>query len=364
MSPVGAGSQRIALRRICLMSALVASLAALPPGTAAAAGTEPDSGFSLLLRMQPELVHVSGSAAEARDGEGWYLTDGWSGGNRNSQNWGALFIDGHQRIAEGVTVVARLGFNVNMEGFADGRARQREVQAGIRGPLGQLLVGRLETPYKVSSLGWDPLNATFMQARANSGRSGGPFGHGSYVDRAIEYSQTWNGIGVRVFMALDDNSASDNAGGTSGRNAWSTSLSVPVGPVQLMFAHIDASRLDGGPDRRTGTKLGARYAGDDWRIGGHYEVRGRGLEHGDFLFVNAERGFGPWRLMASYGRFENDAVAGNDGRYNALGARYVVSRNFSVHGGVRRTRRDLTGTENVVGLGFRILLETGNLLAR
>ncbi len=330
---------------------------------AGSAAAESESSFSVLLRLQPELVHVSGSAAEARDGEGFFLTDGWGAGRKNSHNWGALFIDGSHPIGRDIEVFGRFGFNVNMQGLADGDARQREVQAGIRGPFGQVLAGRLETPYKLAALGWDPLNATFMQARANIGRSGGAFGHGGYVDNALEYSLSRESFALRLFAAVDD-IADIGSGSTAGNHAWAASLSAPVGPVELMLAHIDASEFDGGPDKRTGTKLGLRYRQADWTLAGHFEFRGRGLEDGDFLFLTAERATGSWRLAASHGRFEHDGEVGNDGRYYALGARYAFSRQFSVHGGVRRTRRDVSGSENIVGLGFRVIFDTGNLLTR
>ncbi len=327
------------------------------------AGDTGDPHFSILLRLQPELIHVDGSAAKQADKEGWHLTDGWGNGTKNSHNWGALFIDGGFGVTSNTRVIGRLGFNVDMEGLKDGDAREREVQAGIEGPWGRLLVGRLETPYKKAGLGWDPLNATFLQSRANIGRSGGAFGHGSYVDNALSYAHRIGELDFELFGAVDD--VSDiGSGGTSGNHAWGLSMNYSVGSVELMLAHIDASEFKQGPDKRTGTKLGARWSGERWTLGGHYEFRGEGLENGDFAFLTASyRIDDHWNVMTNLGRFIDDENQ-DDGDYLAIGARYSFDRRFSVHGGLRRISRDTSGNENIAGIGMRILLSSGNLLAR
>jgi len=336
--------------------AVVCALATAAP---LAAGDE--NHFSVLLRLQPELVHVSGSAADSRDRKGWYLTDGWGGGNKNSHNWGALFIDGGFRVGERTRVIGRLGLNVDMEGLKDGDAREREVEAGLEGPWGRLMVGRLETPFKTAGLGWDPFNATFMQARANLGRSGGAFGHGGYVDNALSYAHRIGDLRFTLFGAVDD--VSDiGSGGTSGNHAWGLSVNLPLGPVELMAAHIDASEFKQGPDKRTGTKLGVRWSHDAWTLASHWERRGSGLEDGDFFHVNASyRLDDAWQFMAGASLF-SDSADSNDGNYAALGVRYHLDRRFSFHGGLRRNDRDAGGSETVAGLGMRVILATGNLL--
>lgn len=322
-----------------------------------------DNHFSVLLRLQPELVHVDGSAAEQRDRAGWYLTDGWGGGNKNSHNFGALFVDGGFGISDKTRAVARLGLNVDMEGLKDGEAREREVQAGLEGPWGTLLLGRLETPYKLAGLGWDSLNGTFLQARANTGRSGGAFGHGGYVDNALSYAHRFGDLRFQLFTAIDD--LSDiGSGGTSGNHAWGFSMSLPAGPVELMLAHIDASDFKQGPDKRTGTKFGLRWSEGPWTLAGHYEIRGRGLEDGDFLFLSGSyRIDEQWTVMANLGRFL-DQGGDNDGGYAALGARFSIDRRFSVHGGIRRISRDISGNEDIAGVGLRMIFNSGNLMGR
>jgi predicted porin len=336
-----------------LAAALV--LPALP--SLSKASDDPENNFSILLRLQPELVHVDGSAAEARDADGWYLTDGWAGGNKNRMNFGALFINGEHQLNDGLRAVGRFGLNINTEGLPEGSAQHREIYLGLAGDFGQVIAGRLETPYKLAALGWDPLNGTAFQARGNIGRSGGAFGHGSYIDNALEYSHRFGPVSLRAMAALDEDSES-----TSNRPMWSASVAMPVGPVELMVAHIDASEFDDGPDKRTGTKLGARYSEGPWTIAGHYEVRGEGLEDGDFMYLTTSYRWQDWSFIAGHGRFNDDSANNNDGRYSAVAARYHFARNVSAHAGIRRLTRDTGGSENIAGIGIRAIFNSGNLL--
>jgi len=335
---------------------LVAAALVLPPFSIAS--DDPENSFSILLRLQPELVHVDGSAAEERDADGWYLTDGWAGGNKNRMNFGALFIDGEHRLNDGLRAVGRFGLNINAEGLAEGSAQEREIHVGLASDYGQVVAGRLETPYKQAALGWDPLNGTAFQARGNIGRSGGAFGHGSYINNAVEYSHHFGPVHLRAMAALDEGSET-----TSNRPLWSMSLAMPVGPVELMVSHIDASEFDDGPDKRTGTKLGARYSEGPWAVAGHYEIRGEGLEDGDFMYLTTAYRWQDWSFIASHGRFSDDSVKDNDGRYSAIAARYHLARNVTVHAGLRRLTRDIEGSENIAGIGIRAIFNTGNLLS-
>ena len=324
----------------------------------AAAADPADSSFSFLLRLQTELVHVDGGAAEAREADGWYLTDGWAGGNKNSANFGALFIDGGHQVSHGLRAIGRFGLNINSEGLADGNAKHREIYLGLAGDFGQVIAGRLETPYKRSALGWDPLNGTAFQARGNFGRSGGAFGHGSYIDSAVEYSNQFGPVSLRLMAALDEDSET-----TSDRPMWSASLAVPAGPVEFTLAHIEASEFDDGPDKRTGTKLGARYSEGPWTVATTYEIRDEGLEDGDFLYLSTSYRWQDWSFMASHGRFSDDSANTNDGRYSALAARYHLADNVMLHAGLRRLDRDIEGSENIAGIGIRAIFNTGNLLS-
>lgn len=318
-----------------------------------------DSELSLLLRVQPEMVYVDGAAADARGTDGFNLTDSWAGGNKNASNWGAIFVDGAHQITEKTRVFARFGLNVDMDGLKDGSARDRDLYIGIRSDWGEVAAGRIEAPYKQAGLGWDPLNATFLQARGNVGRSGGAFGHGGYFDRSLAYRNTIGPIRLRTLVSLDNDNLTDPSGDDD--HLFSASVGLPLGPVELMAAYINGSHYEGGPDDREAYKLGAHFNQDQWSAGLIYESRGEGLEDGDFLFTTASYRMDQWRLSANAGLF-NDANDRNDGTYFALGARYQLHNMVTVHGGIRQLDRDLTGKETIAGLGLRIILKSGNLM--
>lgn len=336
-------------------------LAFVLASSVASQGIAQDTGgeLSLLLRIQPEIVYVDGKSADARGTDGFNLTDGWAGGNKNAANWGAIFIDGAHQVTDKTRVFARLGLNVDMDGLKDGPGRDRDLYVGVRSHWGEVAVGRIEAPYKEAGLGWDPLNATFLQARGNIGRSGGALGHGGYLDRSLAYRHTIGPVRLRTLISFDDDNAADP--GNDNDHLFSASMALPVGPIELMGAYIDGSHYDGGPDNRDAYKLGAHFNEDQWSLGFIYESRGEGLEDGDFLFTTASYRINQWRLSANAGLF-NDAKDQNDGTYFALAARYQLHNMVTVHGGIRQLDRDLTGKETIAGLGLRITLKSGNLM--
>ena len=332
--------------------------AAMLASTAVMAETS-DSHFELLLRLQPELIHASGDRPDAAGTDGWDISDGWAGSNTNSAGWGAVYLRGHHEVRPGLQAIGELGFNIDADGLKDGAAATREAFVGLRGDWGQIIGGRLESPYKLAGLGWDPLNATFMQARGNSGRSGGLFGHGGNFNSAVEYSTTGGPVQVRAFVAFD---RAVTPGDSNDDHTWSVSVTAPAGPVQLMFSHIEGSEYRGGPDNVTGTKLGARYVNGPLAVAGSYERRDSGLEDGDFLFGTVSYRWQDWTLAANAGHFNDDGGANNDGINFALGARRHLSDQVSIHTGLQYNDRDIGGDEVVVGVGLRIVLVSGNLI--
>ena len=323
---------------------------------------EPATHLSFFLRLQAEAVHASGSLPESLDRKGWHLTDGWANGRANAGNWGALFIELGQRINEDLRAVALYTMNLDVDGKVDS---DRENYVGLSSQrFGQVVAGRLETPYKVAGMAWDPFNASFLQARGNQGVSFGPFGHGGFFNRALRYSHTLQQVQMAAFVGLDD-SADVGSGKTAGNHTYSFSLLAPVGPVSLFLSYIDGSEYRGGPEDRKGTKLGIRYSSGPWAWSARYELRGRGLENGDFFALSASHQAGSWLYAAGYGQFRDDLDAGrNDGEYFMLGARHTLRPGVSVHGGVRRTERAASGNENMLGLGLRVSYNTGNILSR
>ncbi|MFP4207593.1 MAG: porin [Wenzhouxiangella sp.] len=323
---------------------------------------EPTNSFSVFLRMQAELVDASGDIPEAAGNNGLNFGDGWVNGRSDAAGWGGLFIDGSVGISEDLAAVGRYSMNIDMDGYNN---VDRDVFIGLRSKsFGQVTVGRHHTPYKLSTLGWDPFNATFMQARANQGRSGTAFGHNSFLNDSINYQHSFSGVRVAAMIGVDD-SSDPVTGDNGGDHLFAFSVAAPVGPVELVASYIDASEYRGRADDSTGVKLGARYSEGAFTLAGHYEMRDEGLEDGDFVFLTGSYKMGKWTHSVNFGQFMDDRDGrDNDGDYFAIGTRYSLGRIASIHLGYKRTDRDIEGDDNVFGIGMRFGLNTGNLLAR
>jgi predicted porin len=318
-----------------------------------------DTSFSIFLRSQVELTNASGDIAEAGAGDGWHIADGSANGRTDTAGWSGLFFDiGHQ-ISEDTKAIGRYSRNFNTSGDAG----NRDVWIGLQSKrFGKLTAGRHGTPYKNSTLGWDPFNATFLQARGNQGRAGTVFGSNSFLDDSINYEHSLSGIKLAAMIGIDDSKAAD--GDTNGDRLLSFALTAPVGPVDLVVSYIDASEYAGRADDSTATKLGARFSEGALTLAAQYEMRDEGFEDGDFAFLTGSYKMGKWTHSINYGQFMDDSTADNDGDYFAIGTKYTWTRIVSVHVGYKRTERDIQGDDNVFGLGLRVGLNTGNLLAR
>lgn len=346
------------------ISSLVAAMALAGAVTlpTMAMAQEATSNFSIFLRTQAEVVNAGGDIPEATGRDGWHVTDGWADGKPNSNNWSALFLDAGHQINDDLSVAGRFALNFDMNGQKDS---DRDIYVSLRSKMyGNLSVGRIETPYKTSTIGWDPLNATFLQARGNQGRSSGAFGHSSYLNSSLLYQMKLSDISFSAFVSVDD--APDTvAGETNAEHAYSFAISAPLGPVEFVAAYIDGSEYRGGPDDRDGTKLGLRYSSGPWTLAGQYEMRGEGLDDGDFAFVTGSYKMGKWTHSLNYGQFMDDRDGrDDDGQYVAIGTRYSFARIAAIHFGYRLSDRDVAGDESMFGIGIRVGLNTGNLLAR
>ncbi len=142
--------------------------------------------LSLSGQLQQELVSWSGAAQPQKPQDEYKILDG-----------GQYQLD--SRDAEGASYLALLStlyLTPNHEGLArfhldlsqtEG-VEQHEAYIGIQGPTSNWRIGTISSPYKSSTVGWDPFLATFMQARGNGGLS---VQHNGYVEGAINYRSNW-----------------------------------------------------------------------------------------------------------------------------------------------------------------------------
>jgi len=132
-------------------------------------------------QAQLEIVNSSGDTDE-----GLTLDDGAKGDSIGSLNASALGITGYHDLGNGMTGLYKINFNIQADdgsGFGD-----RDQYIGLKGDSGTVLLGRMNTPYKASTVSYDPFLATFMQARGSNGMGDGGVALYSYADNVIAYA--------------------------------------------------------------------------------------------------------------------------------------------------------------------------------
>ena len=241
--------------------ALAASAAFAVAGTAAADGH--GGSLSISANYQAQVMSVDADVEE----DGIYMNDGTFDGR---SNWGRVNIGGSHDLGNGMRAVYGLNTNVGMFGFSDPGDRDldaddvsandiignRKVFAGLAGDFGTIRLGRLNTSYNTA--GKDPLNATFMQARAYGGMLGGAggYGNGGYRDGVVRYDSSFGDVAVSASLLTDAASDGDEEHG------FAAFVEAPVGPVGVYAAVMAAEDTRGWDGARgsDATKLGVTYS--------------------------------------------------------------------------------------------------------
>lgn len=326
-------------------------------------------------QLQLELANWdSGSAGMSE----WQITDGGThndlvrefdaAGNETretSHNQGSASFIGimhRQHLNPEYTGTAYVTFDIDWQG--KDKLTEREFYIGLHDGKTNWRAGRMSSPYKESTLSWDPFAATFMQARGNGSYSTHNLG---YYNEAIRYDSTWWGIGVGAMLALDKRDR-DNDGKVNGKDSYSVVLSKSWRYADLVLGYLDDKQK--GPDNLlpllTATPHGlgsAVKAATKFHVDGHsfifqYEKldsdpSGEGWHsHIGYDFSNDK-----FTVAFALGRglSDTDTITRRD--YGTIGLKYAFSKNMLTHIGYRSTRTpDNKGfSESVYGGGLRIL---------
>ena len=318
-------------------------------------------------QLQAEVVSVSSDDGAPR-AEGIYLQDASVYGVENSHTASAIFITASEDLGNGMKALAKYGFDPLMGNDGSAMGNKRDAYIGLTGGFGTVLAGRMSSPYKTSTVKWDPFLATFMQARGNGGMSAGATGHGSYLDNVVAYANKFGMATVVAAVSFDETDA-DGDNTTEGNHAMTFSVNVPVGPVEVAVAYLDAS--DMGADGTVvanydaqETKVGVKYNAGAITVAGQYETRDNGLQGGatadgeTFLYLTGSYAMGATTLSASYGQNTETFTVGDDmdHTYAAIGVKHAFSKGTSVYAGYRSTSPDtaVSSDESVIGAGMRV----------
>ncbi|RUM94341.1 MAG: hypothetical protein DSZ28_03720 [Thiothrix sp.] len=330
-------------------------------------------------QLQAEIVNASGDGVGG-NGEGLYLSDGWERGesdrgksNPNKGNASSFFVKGSHDIGNGLTGLYKLNINPK---FGDdfGTVGTRDAFIGLKGGFGTVLMGTIATPYKSSTVKWDPFLATFMQARGNGGMTGA--GHNGYANNVVAYANKFGPatfVGAIAFDESKDNPNNATTTDNDGDHALTASVNVPVGPVELALAYIDtgginkfvdADKANGGNNIEA-IKFGVKYGGGDvspLTLAAQYETIDAGGENAfDQIYLTGGYAFGANTVSLSYGITQPDANGADDGDYVALGLNHAFNKSVSALIGVTKSDNadfnDTAGNDDdttLAGLSMRV----------
>ncbi len=294
-------------------------------------------------QLQAEVVSVSNDNG-AGTLEGLFLTDAMEGGSVNKGNASSFFVKGSHDLGNGMTALYKMNTNPKWIANQGAGLGARDAFIGLKTGFGTFLAGRIATPYKSSTVKWDPFLGTFMQARGSSGMSGL---HNGYADNVVAYANKFGPATVVAAVAFDE---SANAAGTetNADHATTASINVPVGPVEVALAYID-----GGGDKQTATKIGAKFSTGALTIAAQYESLDDNIGDADVAYVTGSFKAGSNTFALSVGQTDPNAAGADTSDYLAIGVKHAMGKKVSIHAGYTENGASGAATQTF-GAGLRV----------
>ena len=241
-----------------------------------------------------------------------------------------------------MTGLFKVYLNFSPDNGSGGLGKARDMFVGLKGGFGTVLAGRIATPYKTSTVGWDTFNATFLQARGNNGRSKL---HNGYADEVIAYANKFGSAKFVGAIALDESVDASNS--INGEHTITFSVNMPVADnLELALAYLDASAANDG----TAIKAGLKWKSGDLTISGQYETLGADITDpnvaGDqtslYLNGNMKMGGGA-SIQLGFGQLSDD---GDGGTTISLGYKNKMSKSVMAYAGVIAINDGVLGQGN------------------
>lgn len=319
--------------------------------------------------LQAELRSVGGDGTSMS--KGLYATDGGEYGSENGGSYGFLKFSASEDLGGGMKALAMWNGVANVgDSNSAGGISGRDAYVGLTGGFGTVLAGTLATPYKSSTVKWDPFVTTSLQARGNGGMSDA---HNGYASNALAYANKFGPATVVLALVLDEGAEVPASDKTNAEHAKSISVNAPVGPVEVAFAYVDASKFSSITnlglgataaavadklDTLTATKIGVKWNSGAITVAGQYEMLSVKLGAVDVsptqLYLTASYGMGANTISAGYGVADDDDSATDNTTYMAIGVKHAFSKSTSLTAGYRATDADGANDENTVSVGLRV----------
>jgi predicted porin len=325
--------------------------------------------------LQAQVVSIDGDASMPN---GLYATDGGEYNAENSGNYGFLKFAASEDLGNGLTALAVYSMNVHV-GDGDGATTSagtpggRDSYVGLSGGFGTVLAGTITSPYASSTKMWDPMIATFAQARGNFGMSAL---HNSYAGNALAYANKFGPATVVAAVVLDEAADDADAADTSGDHAMSFSVNVPVGPVEVAVAYLSAS--DFGTKSTptasvlnangtitttstkaetgdyTATKVGVKYNAGAITVAGQFEtLASEAPDDTTVMYLTGSYAMGANTFSLGYGITDDGT---DEYTYTAIGMKHAFSKTTSVNVAYRMSDdgSDADLDETAIGAGLRV----------
>lgn len=306
-------------------------------------------------QLQIEVVNTSTGGNTNPATEGLSMDDGSEAGVVGAGSASALGIVGNHDLGNGLTGFYKLNFQVIADdgsGISD-----RDQYIGASGDFGSVLLGRMNSPYKTTTASWDPLYATFLQARGSNGMS---TLHDGYIDNTIAYRNKFGEISFIGALALDETD-SDGDNDADGDHTISLGINMPVADaMELALAFHDNGPAEDGDALKAALK---------WTIDEkmtavfQFETLGAGAGAGqgesNNLYANLRIALqqGAAVVFALASQSDESAAGDNDGTYVAAAYQREMNKYLSYHAGLVIIDEGQTGDNNdatQIGAGVRL----------
>jgi len=245
---------------------------------------------------------------------------------------------------------------------------ERQIWAGIKGKFGLVSGGSHHGIYKTfGGVKWDPLTATFLEARNSVAMSGGRYGHNNFLDRSLRYmSPKFAGMTVGVIRQFDYEDTEDKTAVDPDKNlgvrqnaSWQVGLKGKWGMTEAIAVYglqtQEKNTLGGGStgtavasENSTRFKIGARFSfAKAHKVAVQYEVIGdrgaadRAETHGYVNWVGKFGSIMPQIGLGIYAAKNEGLVGAGDfsdvaGTFIQAAVSWRPSKTFRVFGGVRQ----------------------------
>ena len=187
-----------------------------------------------------------------------------------------LGVRGTEDLGGGLKAFFQLetGFKAdqNDTGFA-----QRNSGVGLQGGWGSLLMGRWDTPYKVSAYPVDAFSDLTMAGISGLGHDQGNFDRRD--QNMIQYwSPTWAGINLKLMYQVNEAKTATSDPHDQGGN-----ITYTAGPIYAFYAYEEHKDPSSTVKKETGNSVGATFAFGPFKLGGEYEeIKRKAATSGNF----------------------------------------------------------------------------------